>query len=222
MSGQIVDILTADIRNGIYHEGDALPSERHMVEQFGVSRITVREALAELERSGLVVQHPGARTKVRLPDSASMVELLSSAASLHLARPGGVRYFQEVRTLVETGVTQMAAEKTSHDRVADLRAALADNEDSLGDVARFAATDIAFHAAICAILDNPILSGFYLAFDRWLSELRRKTLAVEGQMQTAFEAHVAIFRAIEARDPATAQDAMRGHLVQVNRVYEGL
>lgn len=219
MSEELVEILTTDIRNGIYEEGDSLPSERHMVEEFGVSRITVREALASLERSGLIAQHPGMRAKVRMPDSASVVEMLSGAATLQLAQPGGVKYFQDARTLVETGVAQLAAERISDAEIAHLKELLVENEVSVGNVEHFARTDIAFHDAIAAVLDNPMISGFYLAVDRWLSDVRCTTLAHDGQMETAFAAHIAIYKAIEARDPKGAQEAMRSHLEQVNQVY---
>lgn len=220
MSEEIVEILTADIRNGVYVEGDPLPSERGMVEEFGVSRITVREALASLERSGLIAQHPGMRAKVRMPDSASVVEMLSGAATLQLAQPGGVGHFQDVRTLVETGVAQLVAERITDEQVALLSDRLDENEASVGDVEHFARSDMAFHGAIAEVLDNPMVSGFYLAVDRWLADVRSTTLALEGQMETAFAAHAEIFKAIEARNPRGAQEAMRAHLEQVNRVYD--
>ncbi|WP_197089272.1 FCD domain-containing protein [Puniceibacterium sp. IMCC21224] len=221
MSEDLVEILTTDIRNGIYEEGDSLPSERTMVEEFGVSRITVREALASLERSGLIAQHPGMRAKVRIPDSATVVEMLSGAATLQLAQSGGVEHFQDVRTLVETGVVQLAAERIDDTQIAHLRELLAQNQASLGDVEQFARTDMAFHAAIAEVLANPIILAFYLAVDRWLSDVRRTTLARDGQMETAFAAHCDIFKAIETRNPRDAQIAMRAHIEQVNRVYGG-
>lgn len=221
MSEELVDVLTTDIRNGVYDVGDQLPSERHMVEEFGVSRITVREALASLERSGLIAQHPGMRAKVRMPDSATVVDMLSGAATLQLSQPGGVGHFQDVRSLVETGVAELAAARVTDDQIGHLSTLLEQNRESLGNVEHFARTDITFHEGIAEVTGNPMIAGFYLAVDRWLWDVRCTTLAREGQMDTAYAAHIEIFDAIAARDPRAAQDAMRSHLDQVNRVYDG-
>ena len=52
---QLVDILTEKIDHE-YRAGDMIPSERELSERYGLSRTTVRLALQELERLGLVVR----------------------------------------------------------------------------------------------------------------------------------------------------------------------
>lgn len=67
--------------------GDALPSEPELQERFGVSRATVRHALAQLERDGLIERHQGRGTFVALPRlQRSLPELTSF--SEHLAEQG--------------------------------------------------------------------------------------------------------------------------------------
>lgn len=53
---QIVEYLDSEIRSGVYGPGDKLPTENELMEQFGVSRITVRSAVKELEDAGVVVR----------------------------------------------------------------------------------------------------------------------------------------------------------------------
>lgn len=65
---QIADALQGHIREGVMEEGMQLPSEAGLGEEFGVSRITVRQALAELEQKGLVERVPGKGTYVRRRD----------------------------------------------------------------------------------------------------------------------------------------------------------
>ena len=65
--------IEAEIESGRLQAGRQLPPERELGERFGVSRVTVRSALADLERRGLVDRHPGRGTFVatrRLGESA--------------------------------------------------------------------------------------------------------------------------------------------------------
>ena len=61
--------LIAKIKSGAYPAGSLLPTESQLGEQFGVSRITVRGALRELETQGLVSRRPrlGSRVEASVP-----------------------------------------------------------------------------------------------------------------------------------------------------------
>ncbi len=61
---RIMRALTRAIRQGVIDNGEALPSERDLATALGVSRVTVRNALALLVKDGLLVQRPGAGTYV--------------------------------------------------------------------------------------------------------------------------------------------------------------
>jgi GntR family transcriptional regulator len=61
---QVADGVRDQIESGALQAGDELASERDLVEQLGISRMTVRAALDELEREGLVVRQHGRKTVV--------------------------------------------------------------------------------------------------------------------------------------------------------------
>jgi GntR family transcriptional regulator len=63
---QIADHLRTAIEHGQYHPGDALPSEAQLIEQFGVSRPTVRQAISLLRIQGLVDVEHGRGAFVRI------------------------------------------------------------------------------------------------------------------------------------------------------------
>ena len=73
---QLVDILTEKIDHE-YRAGDMIPSERELSERYGLSRTTVRLALQELERLGLVVRQHGRGTFVT-DRSAKATNLMQS------------------------------------------------------------------------------------------------------------------------------------------------
>src|SRR2546422_7005798 len=57
---QIAELLRTQVREGHYPPGVALPSERKLMDEYGVTRATVRNALAELRAEGLIVMERGA------------------------------------------------------------------------------------------------------------------------------------------------------------------
>lgn len=64
---QLAEILRGQIQSGVINPGDRLPSERELSEQFGISRMTVRQALAYLIQDGVLVVRPGVGTFVAEP-----------------------------------------------------------------------------------------------------------------------------------------------------------
>ncbi len=64
---QIKDLLAAQIKNGVFKTDERLPSEKELCAMYNVSRITVRHALAELEREGLIYRSHGKGTFVARP-----------------------------------------------------------------------------------------------------------------------------------------------------------
>ena len=61
---QLIGALASKIEAGVYRDGDKLPTESELVEEYGVSRITVRAAIKEMEDEGLVVRARGKGTFV--------------------------------------------------------------------------------------------------------------------------------------------------------------
>lgn len=62
---QVKEMLIRQIRTGIYQPQETLPAERLLMEQYGVSRITIRRALSDLEAAGFVTRKVGRGTYVR-------------------------------------------------------------------------------------------------------------------------------------------------------------
>jgi len=80
ISETIVDQIRQLMYTGQLRPGDRLPAERDLCERFGVSRVTVREALRTLESSGLVEIRVGARGGAFVLRASSLSQLGSSSA----------------------------------------------------------------------------------------------------------------------------------------------
>lgn len=140
VASQIEDAIIS----GSLAEGDNLPSERDLMESFGVGRPAVREALLLLERTGLVQLTTGGRARIIRPTISVLVNQLAGSARHFLATPGG-EVIQDARRLFEAAIARNAAEIATEADISQLRAALEANRAALNDMAAFERTDVAFH-----------------------------------------------------------------------------
>lgn len=206
---------------GRFKEGETLPSERELMQVFGVGRTSVREALFALSRMGLVKLQPGGKPVVVRPDAGTVLNGLSGIVRYLLADPKSERDFQEARSLWEGAVARVAATKAGPDAIAELEQALEANRQALGDLQAFIQTDIEFHYRIASISGNPLFTSLHEAFTAWLVEQRSTSIAVPEAAQAAYRAHRRIFQAIAAHEAEAAQRAMAEHLDEVARYYWG-
>jgi GntR family transcriptional regulator, sialic acid-inducible nan operon repressor len=215
----VVAQLEALIHEGELQAGDPLPPERELMMQFGVGRPAIREALFALQRMGLVVVANGERPRISSPTTKTLLDELSGAARLLLAKPEGMNHFQEARALFECALAEEAARLASAEDIAALEAALAANYNAIGDDVRFMRSDVAFHFAIATIPRNPIYVALHEAIVEWLVDQRRVSLRRRGTDHIAFESHRQIFDAIRRRDGAAASQEMRRHLDEIAKLY---
>src|ERR1700759_5881372 len=75
---QLFLVLHDEIDRGVIAPGDALPTEQTLCDQFGVSRITVRRALADLAEQGYIERRQGVGSFVRQLDRSDEAPLSGS------------------------------------------------------------------------------------------------------------------------------------------------
>lgn len=216
---EIASELERRIHAGEYAPGDHLPSERKIMEEFGVGRPAVREALFALSKMGLVQIRSGERAVVTNPTPDVLIQELSGAARSLMATKDGVRMFQDARLLLEAALVRHAAVNATPKDIARLKDALDANRVAVNDRHRFNETDNAFHAQIVAIAHNTVIDATYSGLSEWLFEQRQIAMLHPGSPQHAVEAHTRIFEAIAAKDPDAAEAAMRAHLDDVIKQY---
>lgn len=216
---QVAEVIERRIRDQSLPAGVELPSERDLMREFGVGRPAVREALFHLQRMGLLELRPGARAQVAIPSVRGVMHSVAGSARYLLSAAEGIRHFQDARILFETGLVRDAARLATDADIARVRVALDENKESIGDTRRFEQSDVAFHFAIATVPNNPIYTTLHSAIIEWLVDQRHVTLSYPGQNKLAYQAHVAIFEAIAARDQDAAAAEMRRHLEQVATLY---
>jgi DNA-binding FadR family transcriptional regulator len=216
---EVAERIEAMIHDGSFAAGAQMPSERELMETFGVGRSAVREAMLSLQRMGLVAVSSGERSRVLAPTAKALVGELSGAARLLLSQDGGVATFQQARALFEIGLARLAAQLATDADLARLRAALAANREAIGDHRRFQRTDVAFHYAIAEIPGNSIFISLHEAVVTWLTEQRAISGRLLGAGESAYAAHARIYEAVAAHDAQAAEAEMEAHLAAVVALY---
>ncbi|MCJ8141797.1 FCD domain-containing protein [Ancylobacter sp. A5.8] len=222
MSDKIAKDIQDRVLSGELTVGDRLPSERDLMAHYGVGRPAVREALLWLNKTGMLSVSNGDRTRVTEPDPRDMLQLLSGAAKMLVARAEGIRQFQKTRIFVEVALAREAARLATDDDIADLEAVLLRNESCADDIPAFSATDDAFHHRIALIAEDPLLDALYHVVLELLEEQRRTSLSHPESLGKAQAAHRRIFEAIRDHDADRAEAAMRDHLETVIHTYWGI
>ena len=103
---QLLGIIETDINNGVYRTVDKLPSESKLCERYGVSRMTVRQALNLLQQKDLVYSVHGKGTFIKLPE---LNHELSRVVSFEkILDTSGIKGLTRVVEF-DTGVTNLSA-----------------------------------------------------------------------------------------------------------------
>jgi DNA-binding FadR family transcriptional regulator len=205
-------LLDEGARDGTLPPGAKIPTERDLVERLSAPRSAVRRALAVLESEGAVVRQVGRGTFVA--DRPAHGNGHADAP-----RDTSPAEIMQVRLLVEPPVAAAAARLATTadlDRIAHCL----DRGGAATDYHGFENWDTALHHAIAQAAHNGLLMGVYdvmnsaRALPVWGS-LKRRTFTAERRA-CYHDDHTAIVDALSDRDPDTAHDAMRDHLIRVS------
>src|SRR3954468_20308237 len=220
---EVLDRLTARIAAGEFGPNDQLPSERELMESYGVGRPAVREALQHLERTGIVVINHGERARIVVPTPETLVEQIAGGARHLLStQPDSLGHLKGARLFLETGMARLAVSHVDDTALDELRRLIEAQRRAVADPEEFVRADMSFHRQIAAMSGNPIFPAIIEGMFRWLGEYYRSLVRAPGAEQLTLAEHERIIDAIAARDPARAEQAMRDHLTRANTMYRRL
>ncbi|WP_099867586.1 transcriptional regulator NanR [Pararhizobium haloflavum] len=220
LSDQVLDRLREMIVRGELAPGDPMPSERALMERFGVGRPAVREALQSMQTMGLITISHGERSRVSPLSAEAVFRQADAAARLLLsASPDNLENLKEARRLFELGMVRIAAEKARPDDIAALRTLIDAQREKLGDPPAFIRADIAFHTRIAGLSGNPIFVAVSEAMLNWLFTYHTDLLIWSGQEEVTLREHALIVDRIGEGAETRAVEAMRVHLDRSADLY---
>lgn len=216
-SDEVVHQIKARILSGRLAPGDHLPSEKELAEQFGLSRITIRDALRVLESEGLIEIRVGARggAFVARPSADRVGESLTNLMRLQQI---SIRELVEARLAVEPYVAYLAAQRATPEDIAAMERAVdgARAARESGDE-RFVPHSVAFHIALAEAAKNQALlftvNSIRPPFHAALAAL----VPADDMAERAITDHRQILAAIKARDSERAQRLMHEHIAHFAR-----
>jgi GntR family transcriptional repressor for pyruvate dehydrogenase complex len=210
LSDTIAEQLLEAIVTGRFQEGDILPSERELGDQFGVSRTVIREAVRALATRGVVDVQSGRGVRVIAMDTSSVTQ----AMSLLLRGDSTVDFAKvhEVRMMLETHIAGVAAERSTPADHAELESLMEAWVAAGDDVIAASRLDVDFHRAIAKSARNELYLVLLDSIAGALLENRRATLALEHSRAKVLTEHRNVVDAIKQHDPELARAAMQTHL----------
>lgn len=213
---QVREQLLAAIERGELAPGAPLPSERVLCETFGVSRVSVREALAGLEGMNLIVVQHGRGAFVRESINDRYAGPFAKYLELHrdelieLLKIRGALDILAAEEVVENA-SDADMDRIAHAADEFARATTTEKRD-IAEVARL---DVAFHMSIAKAAGSSLLPTLLTQLNNVLSESRAATLAREGQLSRSVREHNAIASALRRRDRAAARRAVDRHMGRI-------
>jgi DNA-binding FadR family transcriptional regulator len=212
---ETVERLLQSLRQGVVNPGERLPAERELAVRLGVSRVTLREAIASLREAGyltsrrgrgggtFVVARPAAGTRARQPrDPTALEDILG------------------VRLVLEVGAAELAAARGPSNReAADLRTLLAEVQRCTP--ADYRPADSRLHLAIAGLGGSPSLAGLVADARARVNDLLDAIPLLPRNLEHSNAQHARVVAAVLSADPAAAREAMREHLEGTGALLRG-
>jgi DNA-binding GntR family transcriptional regulator len=201
--------VAAQLRDRIFSgalAGGVLIDELALCEQLQISRTPLREALKVLAAEGLVRQEPRRGSFVNEVTERDLDEIFPVIALLE----GRCAY----EAALNATDADLAALQTLHERLQKMARA--------GRIQEYYTANVAIHEAMITLANNRWLAQATGDLRKILKLARLQQLGAPGRVQQSCAEHMAVFAAIQARDAAGAEAAMRTHLTRQREALRDL
>jgi GntR family transcriptional regulator, transcriptional repressor for pyruvate dehydrogenase complex len=221
LTGDVKGILLDWIRGGLYPPGSRLPSVPHLVEQLGVSRTVIREALQALVGMGFIDMRPGMGSFVRsipahmIVNADVMAVLIDTETMGHVVR---------ARKVLESAIAALAVLEATEEDFAEIERIVEQLATAAALQQPVFALTPAFHVAVAHATHNPMLESVIASFNALMSKTGKLLEAKGGNEHRAHEyaSHRDLLRVLRRRDPEAARTAMAMHIQQTMDALDNL
>ena len=197
-----VEQLLEEIQSGRWPVGSKIPPESQLVEQLGMSRTPVREAIRSLVQSGLLVSRQGAGTYVLATD-------VGKVALRRRVEEADHEDVVQVRDGLDVVAANLAARFRTPEDLAELDRALQRREEAFlhAEAAAFVDADIDFHVGIARAGGNPLLLDLYSTLAGAVGHALHTAFDVTDESRADQALHGGLLEAVRNGDPDAAAAA---------------
>jgi DNA-binding FadR family transcriptional regulator len=215
LASLIFEELGHRIIGGTLSDGDVLPTEPALCEEFGFSRTVVREGLKLLEGRGLVRVEQGRGTTVQPRSSWDLLDPDVLRIALEYDRDMSLLDgLMMVRRILEREMAAAAVGRLTEGDLAELAALIAEMEGTFDDYERFRTIDNAFHAVIMRASGNEIGLTIVRVIHRYggATAPLAATPASKAALKRTTAEHRAILEALASGDGQLAGERISAHI----------
>lgn len=207
--GQVAHEIGQRIVGGDYPPGSLLPTEDKFCIELEVSRTALREAFKVLTAKGLLEARPKRGTTIKPRSNWNMLDpdVLSWCFSTGPTNRS-VRDLYEFRAIIEPAAAGMAALRASDEQITTIEDAFAKMKSSETGTQESIDHDLSFHQAILHASGNELLIPLGYVIESALAQSIQLSHKQQGVRESGIPLHEEVFRAIKARRPQAAQEAM--------------
>lgn len=201
------------VRHHRLAKGDRLPSERNLSDRFGVTRSSVREALAVLDAMRITERKAKSGIFLRNSPDDSGLDALVMQADLGLPfSPQLTRDAAEARILCEEQAMRLACRRRTDADLTRIHELLDSYAQRVGEGENVADADVEFHLAIVNASQNRLLARTLAPLMLMSARWRRRYFDQPEIRQRSLEDHRSFVAAIEVRDEDEAMALVRRHV----------
>lgn len=211
LSAQIVEQMERCIKDGTWRVGTCIPGELDLMETFGVSRNTVREATLSLVHAGLLQARPGDGTYVISTDRLD-------AAMLRRLRNAKPRDVLEVRLALEVNIVQLACRYSMDEDMDALHKAMLKRESQDISLDDFIRADLEFHLQLAKQSHNSLMYDLYKSCLSFIEDEICAYLMSSGSHHQD-DKHRELYQAIVDRDENKAVELVRAILEDERAIF---
>ena len=197
LADQVFEKLENDIIHGVYPRGEFL-TELKLVEQLGVSRTPIREALRRLEQERLI-EDTGKGSKVLGITEDDLLDIMHIREKIE-----GVSAYYACINMTDEGLKEL-------EHIIDLQ----DFYLSKNDTEHLRLADDMFHDAICELSRRTVIRDTLVPLHRKTRRYRKTAITDKQRAASSLQEHKAILAAMQAGDPDKVKEAMDYHISKV-------
>jgi GntR family transcriptional repressor for pyruvate dehydrogenase complex len=209
LRNQVYTTLKEKLMQGAWQVGEKLPSEHEFCAMFGVSRVTIRAALQQLEILGLVETKQGGGTFVKNFSISRNVDTLHPL--IQIQQNQDLITVMEYRKIIEKGTIGLAREKITPEDFALLEETYTTMIDETCSTDEFIRADFLFHYQLALISRNSMIIKVYELINEILFTAMREVVRLTGRVNGPIY-HRKIIDALKKGDKAECETLMEEHI----------